>query len=84
MVDKINGKGNLHKTIRANIHREHFYLAKEAPMCSGPFRVAIGYNSVSPTATAILEGKYVCSQKFALGPLTNLEMKQSMLVLKKV
>jgi hypothetical protein len=57
-VDKINGKEDLHKTIWENIHRKQFYLAKEAPMCSGPLRGLFGYNSVTPTAKAILEGSY--------------------------
>ncbi len=57
-VDKINGKEDLHKAIWDNIHRKQFYLAKEAPMCSGPLRGLFGYNSVTPTAKAILEGTY--------------------------
>jgi hypothetical protein len=57
-VDEINGKEDIHKAIWENIHRKQFYLAKEAPMCSGPLRGVFGYNSVTPTAKAILEGTY--------------------------
>ncbi len=57
-VDEINGKEDHHKAIWENIHRKQFYLAEEAPMCSGPLRGLFGYNSVTPTAKAILEETY--------------------------
>jgi hypothetical protein len=58
-VDEINRKEDLHKVIWENIHRKQIYLAKEAPMCSGPLRGIFGYNSVTPTAKAILERTYL-------------------------
>jgi hypothetical protein len=57
-VEEISGKEDLHEAIWENIHRKQFYLAEEAPMCSGPLRGIFGYNSVTPTAKAILEGTY--------------------------
>jgi hypothetical protein len=53
-VDDIKGKGKFHEAIWENIHPKRFYLAEEALMCSGPLRDAFGYNSISPTARAIL------------------------------
>ncbi len=57
-VKKIESKEELHKTIWDNIHHKQFYLAKEAPICSGPLIGAFGYNSFTPTAKAILEETY--------------------------
>jgi hypothetical protein len=42
-VDEIKGKEKLHDAIWDNIHCKLFYLAKEAPMCSGSLRGAFGY-----------------------------------------
>ncbi len=63
-VDKINGKEDLHAAIWENIHRKQFYLAKETLMCSWPLRGVFGYNSVTPTAKAILEGTYCYPSEF--------------------
>ncbi len=63
-VKEINSKEELHEAIWDNIHRKQFYLAKEAPICSGPLRGAFGYNSITPTAKAILEGTYDYSPEF--------------------
>jgi hypothetical protein len=57
-VKEINSKEELYEAIWGNIHRKRFYLAEEAPKCSGPLRGTFGYNSVTPTAKAILEGTY--------------------------
>ena len=57
-VEEICGKEDLHEAIWENIHRKRFYLAEDAPMCSGPLRGLFGYNSVTPIAKAILEGTY--------------------------
>lgn len=40
------------------VHRKRFHMAEEAPICQGHLRGDFGYNAVSPTAQAILEGKY--------------------------
>jgi len=57
-LEEISGMEDLHEVICENIHLKQFYLAKEAPMCSGPLRGIFGYNSVTRTAKAILEGTY--------------------------
>jgi hypothetical protein len=57
-VDEINRKEDLHEVIWENIHRKQFYLAKEAPMCSGPLKGVFTFNSVTPTTKAILEGTH--------------------------
>jgi hypothetical protein len=64
IVEEISGKEDLHEAIWDNIHLKRFYLAKEAPMFSGPLRGIFGYNSATPTANAILEGKYQYPFKF--------------------
>jgi hypothetical protein len=55
-VEEINSKEELQEAIWDNIHRKRFYLSEEAPIWPGPLRGAFGYNSVTPTAKAILEG----------------------------
>ena len=55
---------DVQKAIWQNIHMQQFYLAEEAPICSGPLRGSFGYNSVSPTASAILAGSYVFPPNF--------------------
>ncbi len=47
-----------------NIHRKRFYLAEEAPICSGPLRGQFGYNTTTPTARAILVGTYQYPPEF--------------------
>jgi hypothetical protein len=58
IAKEINSKEELHEAIWDNIHRKRFYLAEEAPICSGPLRGAFGYNFITPTAKTILEGTY--------------------------
>jgi hypothetical protein len=41
-----------------NIHRNWFFLAEDAPICSGNLRGQFGYNAVTKTAKAILSGTY--------------------------
>jgi hypothetical protein len=57
-VKEINSKEELHEAIWDNIHCKHFYLTKKAMICSCPLRGAFGYNSITPTPKAILEGTY--------------------------
>jgi hypothetical protein len=58
MVKEINSKEELHKAIWDNICRKQFYLAEESLIWSGLVRGAFGYNSITPTTKAILEGTY--------------------------
>ena len=55
-VQEYTEKEQLQEAIWNNIHRKRFYLAEEAPMCSGPLRGIFGYNAVSSTARMILDG----------------------------
>jgi hypothetical protein len=47
-----------------NIHRKRYFLAEEAPICSGPLRGQFGYNAVTKTAKAILSGQYAYPHNF--------------------
>ena len=67
-VEEISGKEDLHEAIWENIHRKRFYLAEEAPMCSSQLRGIFGYNSISPTANAIVEGTYPYTPDFDEAP----------------
>jgi hypothetical protein len=49
---------DLQNAIWTNIHRKRFYLAEEAPLCSGPLGGQFGYNTITPTARAILAGTF--------------------------
>ena len=51
-------KADVENTIWTKIHRKRFYLAEEAPICKGKMGEDLGYNVVSPTAQAILDGTY--------------------------
>jgi hypothetical protein len=64
-VDQGNGtvqeyveKEQLQEAIWNNIHQRRFYLAEEAPMCSGPLRGSFGYNAVSLIAKMVLDGTF--------------------------
>jgi hypothetical protein len=50
--------------IFANIHRKRFFLAEDAPICSGVLRGQFGYNAVTRTAKAILAGQYAYPPEF--------------------
>ncbi len=47
-----------------NIHRRHFFLAKSVPICQGSLRGWFGYNAVSSTARAVLDGTFVYPDDF--------------------
>ncbi len=47
-----------------NIHRKRFFLAKDAPICSGPLWSQFGYNAVTKTAKAILSDQYAHPPEF--------------------
>jgi hypothetical protein len=63
-VEEISRKEDLHEAIWDNIHRKRFYLAEEAPICSGSLRGTFRYNPVTPTAEAFLEGTYQYPPEF--------------------
>ena len=47
-----------------NIHQKRFFLAESAPICTGNLRGRFGYNAVTKTAKAILNGKYKYAPEF--------------------
>jgi hypothetical protein len=63
-VKEHSSQEDLQNTIWTNIHRKRFYLAEEAPLCSGPLRGQFGYNAITPTARAILAGTYQYPPEF--------------------
>jgi hypothetical protein len=63
-VDEHVTKADVENAIWKNIHRKRFYLAEEAPICKGRMREDLGYNVVSPTAQAILDGTYKYPEDF--------------------
>jgi hypothetical protein len=52
------------EAIFSNIHRKQFFLAENAPICSGGLQGWFGYNAVTKTAWAILDGTYVYPSNF--------------------
>jgi hypothetical protein len=47
-----------------NIHRKRFFLAGDAPICSGPLQGQFGYNTVTKTAKAILVCEFIYPPEF--------------------
>ena len=54
----------IQEAIFDNIHRKRFFLAEDAPICSGVLRGQFGYNAVTRTAKAILAGQYAYPPEF--------------------
>jgi hypothetical protein len=49
---------SVQEAIYTNIHRNQFFLAEAAPICTGNLRGKFGYNAITRTAKAILNGTY--------------------------
>jgi hypothetical protein len=49
---------SVQEAIFANIHQKRFFLAEAAPICMGGLRGKFGYNAITRTARAILNGTY--------------------------
>ncbi len=49
---------SVQEAIFANSHRKQFFLAEAAPICTGGLRGKFGYNAITRTARAILNGTY--------------------------
>ncbi len=64
MVDEHITKADAENAIWTNILYKRFYLAEEAPICKGRMCEDLGYNAVSPTAQAILDGIYKYPEDF--------------------
>jgi hypothetical protein len=67
LVDNRDQAGTLTKNITqepvqeaifTNIHPRRFFLAEAAPICTGNLRGKFGYNAVTRTTKAILNGTY--------------------------
>jgi hypothetical protein len=50
---------SVQKAIFTNIHRKRFFLAENAPICSGRLCEWFGYNAITRTVRAILNSTYV-------------------------
>ena len=55
---------SVQQAIFENIHRKRFFLAESAPICTVKLRGQFGYNAVTRTAKAILDGTYVYPEDF--------------------
>ena len=47
-----------------NVHQKQFYLVEEDPICNGYLRQEFGYNTISPTAQAVLNGAHIFPEGF--------------------
>ena len=54
----------MQEVIWDEVHRKHFYLSEQAPICQGNLRGDFGYTSISPTAKAVLNGLYNYPEEF--------------------
>jgi hypothetical protein len=52
------------EAIFTHIHRKRFFLAENAPICSGNLRGLFGYNAVTKMARGILTGTYIYPSDF--------------------
>lgn len=57
-IETYSTQEEVHEAIWSNIHRRRFYLAEEAPICSGRLRGVFGYNADTTAGEEILEGTY--------------------------
>jgi hypothetical protein len=55
---------SVQEAIFLNIHRKQFFLAENAPICSGGLQGWFGYNAITRTAQVILAGTYVYPPDF--------------------
>ncbi len=51
-------QASVQEAIWSDIHHKQFYIAEEAPICNWKLCRKFGYNTISPTAWAILAGIY--------------------------
>jgi hypothetical protein len=64
LVEEHVTQASVQEAIWSNIHYKWLYLAEEAPVCQGQLRKDLGYNAVSSTAQAILDGTYAYPETF--------------------
>ncbi len=58
MIREYMGQEEVHTEIWSNIHRKHFYLAEQAPICAGTLQEEFGYNANTFAAEQVLKGEY--------------------------
>ncbi len=63
-IMEYNTQEDMQKAIWDNIHNKRFYLAEDAPICKGQLRKDFGYNGISTTAQAVLDGNYQFPDEF--------------------
>lgn len=59
-----NTAESIQDAIFSNIHQKRFYLAENAPICSGELWGKFGYNAITRTAQQILNGTYTYPPDF--------------------
>jgi hypothetical protein len=64
MVIENTTQETVQSAIFDDIDWKRFFLAEEAPICSGPLRGQFGYNAITKTAKAILSGQYTYPPNF--------------------
>ena len=57
-IQEYSGQEDVQNAIWSNIHQQRFYLAEQAPICSGDLCGDFGYNADTPAAAAVLRGDY--------------------------
>ena len=57
-IQEFSGQEDVQEAIWSNIHQRRFYLAEQAPICSGDLREDFGYNADTEAAAAVLSGSY--------------------------
>jgi hypothetical protein len=56
------GQEEVHIAIWSNIHRKHFYLAQQAPICAGMLQEEFRYNANTVVAEQVLKDEYIPEQ----------------------
>ncbi len=58
-TEVFSSQDQVHEVIWSNIHRKRFFLAEEAPICSGILWETFGYNADSWAGEEVLEGSFI-------------------------
>jgi hypothetical protein len=56
------GREEVHTAIWSNIHRKHFYLADQAPICAGRMQEEFRYNANTVVVEQVLKGEHLPEQ----------------------
>ena len=63
-ITEVSSQEEVQQAIWDNVHLKRFYLAEEAPICTGELRGMFGYNATTMTARRILRGTFVYPPDF--------------------